>query len=225
MMQPNLCFHGAPGNATWGRSNVTHGTTKGGACSAPISAQVAPSALQFHKNHARRPIGVAAGRGGGSGGYQRRAEAGDVDERGWWEKPEEVSMSAYAVEPLEPYQVEALETAYAEYGRRKMKVGNLHACLSHACWVHGLRLDTTTPVHAENGFSRQMPHMPFHWHDLHVCLPPCRTTIPHTISAQYWYPITLFNARNWLGPAPRSSRARKDAYVCLFGTIAGAAAG
>lgn len=44
------------------------------------------------------------------------------DERGWWERPEEVSMAAYAVEPLEPWQEERLETAYALQGRRKMKV-------------------------------------------------------------------------------------------------------
>ena len=46
------------------------------------------------------------------------------DERGWWERPEEVSMAAYAVEPLESWQEERLEKAYAFEGRRKMKVGS-----------------------------------------------------------------------------------------------------
>ena len=54
--------------------------------------------------------------------YQPPAEKPPIDERGWWEKPEEQSMQAYVAQPLDPWQEERLERAYAADGRRKIKV-------------------------------------------------------------------------------------------------------
>ncbi|KAG1675688.1 hypothetical protein FOA52_002397 [Chlamydomonas sp. UWO 241] len=81
---------------------------------------------------AGRRGGGGGGRGGGRGRQQQveqeqEEEEQQDDERGWWERPEEVSMSRYAVEPLEASQEEALEVAYATYGRRKMKIQELAA--------------------------------------------------------------------------------------------------
>ena len=83
-----------------------------------------------------RPGGGGGGGGSGGQGKHRRpggkqeaaAPAQAVDERGWWEKPEERSMQAYAVQPLDPWQEERLERAYAADGRRKMKVCAWRAC-------------------------------------------------------------------------------------------------
>ena len=49
-----------------------------------------------------------------------------AEDRGWWEVAEERSLQANAVEPLEIWQAERLEQAFAMEGRRKMKVRGWH---------------------------------------------------------------------------------------------------
>jgi hypothetical protein len=129
-------------------------------CCGPAPARVAAGAhaLDPASMHTRLvSCGVAAerrgGRGGGGdgrvgwGGRQQQAEQQEEeqqedDERGWWERPEEVSMSRYAVEPLEAYQEEALEVAYATYGRRKMKVSGRHM----PAWYAGAHAYHSSPL-------------------------------------------------------------------------------
>lgn len=48
----------------------------------------------------------------------------EQDARGWWQRPEERSLQAYTAEPLQAWQVERLEIAYA-MGRRKANVQEL----------------------------------------------------------------------------------------------------
>jgi len=94
-----------------------------------ISARAGGSQQRTPQNVGKRGVS-SVGRGmqqSEQGQQQQRHRGKDEggaieDERGWWERPEEVSMAAYAVEPLEPWQEERLETAYALQGRRKMKV-------------------------------------------------------------------------------------------------------
>ncbi|MEW5317225.1 MAG: hypothetical protein WDW38_008543 [Sanguina aurantia] len=62
--------------------------------------------------------------GGGlrrSPGMDRRPDDTADEGLGWWEKPEEANLQAYAVQPMEDWQVERLEEAYA-VGRRKVSL-------------------------------------------------------------------------------------------------------
>lgn len=54
----------------------------------------------------------------------RRRDDDDEDERGWWERPEQGSLQAFAAPSLEPWQEERLQQAYAA-GRRKAQVQEL----------------------------------------------------------------------------------------------------
>ncbi|GIL83844.1 hypothetical protein Vretimale_10864 [Volvox reticuliferus] len=65
-----------------------------------------------------RPGRPARGRG------RQEEEEEEDDGRGWWERPEERSLQAFAAPSLEPWQEERLQRAYAS-GRRKAQIQEL----------------------------------------------------------------------------------------------------
>ncbi|EFJ40069.1 homeodomain protein, partial [Volvox carteri f. nagariensis] len=68
--------------------------------------------------------GGRQGRGRQAKGRDDEEEEEEEDVRGWWERPEERSLQAYAAPSLEPWQEERLLRAYAA-GRRKAPIQDL----------------------------------------------------------------------------------------------------
>ena len=109
-----------------------------------LTRQPSPSSFSSWRLH----VTVHAAPPGSKDGSRRTYSPRDEEEdKGWWEKPEEVSMDAYRIEPLDDWQEAALQEAYARDGRRKMKIMDLGVELG---------LDRTRILHWSKEFS-QLP--------------------------------------------------------------------
>ncbi|GLI60056.1 hypothetical protein VaNZ11_001908 [Volvox africanus] len=87
--------------------------------------QQGASSSQFieHSGNLSKHGGVRPSRPRRGRGLQEEEEE-EEDARGWWERPEERSLQAYAAPSLEAWQEERLQRAYAS-GRRKAQIQDL----------------------------------------------------------------------------------------------------
>ncbi|GIL56475.1 hypothetical protein Vafri_11831 [Volvox africanus] len=95
----------------------THQQQQQGASSSN-SSQFIDHGGSLSKRGGVRPSRPRRGRG------PQEEEEAEEDVRGWWERPEERSLQAYAAPSLEAWQEERLQRAYAS-GRRKAQIQDL----------------------------------------------------------------------------------------------------
>ena len=150
------------------------------------------------------------------------APAQAVDERGWWEKPEERSMQAYAVQPLDPWQEERLERAYAADGRRKMKVC---VCACVRCPMPHGQHDTAA------GTSHAVLYLYFPWHfghPMYACMSvpplpsnsPLRLWSPQEDPCAHLYPFTRIQVLTMVqSPLPSPSVPRPTLHSFISPSI------